>query len=64
MNIFIEKEQKEQTLTFNGTVKQLLDHIKINSEEVLVVKDSELLTEDDVLKDSDSVRILSVISGG
>lgn len=68
MKVFIEKEQKELILSFSGTVKELLSKLDINPETVIVTKligdESELLTEDVKLDDIDSVKILSIISGG
>lgn len=64
MKVFIERTEKEKILTFTGTVKDLLSKIKINPEEVLVVKGDEVLTEDDKLTNADSIKLLSVISGG
>jgi sulfur carrier protein ThiS len=64
MKVFIERTEKEKILTFTGTVKNLLTKIKINAEEVLVVKGDEVLTEDDKLINTDSIKLLSVISGG
>ena len=64
MKVFIERTEKEKILTFTGTVKDLLSKIKINPEEVLVVKGDEVLTEDDKLTNTDSIKLLSVISGG
>ena len=64
MEIFIERENKTLKKRFNGSVKKLLESLKINNEEVLVVKENQLLTEDDVLKDKDKIKIMSVVSGG
>ncbi len=64
MKVFIERTEKEKILNFTGTVKDLLSKIKINPEEVIVVKGDEVLTEDDKLTHADSIKHLSVISGG
>lgn len=64
MNIFIERTNKKITLRFSGTVKTLLKKIKLNPEEVLVVRGEEVIVEDEKLKNSDAIKILSVISGG
>jgi len=37
---------------------------KINPHTVLVSRGTELITEEDYLKDSDKIKILEVISGG
>ncbi|NQU98394.1 MoaD/ThiS family protein [Candidatus Woesearchaeota archaeon] len=64
MKIFIEKQNKNIEKKFSGKIKDLLKDLKINSDTVLVVKDKELITEEDLVSDKDSVKILSVISGG
>lgn len=64
MRIFIERKKEYIEMNFSGKVDTLLKELKINSDGVLVVKDRELITEEDILEDSDSIKILSVISGG
>ncbi|MBU0757959.1 MAG: MoaD/ThiS family protein [Nanoarchaeota archaeon] len=49
---------------FKGKVMNLLKELGINPETVVVTKDNELITEEDILDDSDEIRILSVVSGG
>ena len=64
MEIFIERLNRQLDLKFSGSVSDLLVQIKISSEECLVVRDGELLLEDELLHNSDKIRILSVVSGG
>jgi len=64
MKVFLEKEKKHKKLVFNGTTGSLLKKLKTNPESVLVIRNDELVTLDTQLKDSDSITILSVISGG
>jgi sulfur carrier protein len=64
MDIFIEKEDKKLKMKFKGTAKELLKKLDLNIETVLIVRNDELITEDDVINDKDSVKFLSVISGG
>lgn len=64
MKVFIERENKNKQIKFNGTVSQLLHQLKLNSSTVLVAKNNTLVTEGDKLSDNDEVKILSVISGG
>ena len=45
-------------------VKALLKMLEIVPETVLVIRDDELLTEDETIHDSDRVEIRPVISGG
>lgn len=46
------------------TVAQLLNRIDILPESVLVVRNGQLVTEDQFLKPEDTVKIVAVISGG
>lgn len=64
MDIFIERTNKKITLTYQGKVKGLLEHLNLNPETVLVTRNNVLVAEDQKLKNSDSIKILSVISGG
>jgi len=65
VTIFNEKEQTTEKISFSGqTVKELLSHLEINSETVLVVKNSEVITEEEILSDQDKLELLSVVSGG
>jgi len=64
MNVFLEREEKNITITFEGTVESLLAKLNINAETVLVVRDDKLLTSDRKVGGNDEVKILSVISGG
>lgn len=64
MKIFIERGKKSILLNFSGPVSQLLDQLGLLSEEYFVVRDGALLLPEDKLSDSDSIRILSVVSGG
>ncbi|MFA6889182.1 MAG: MoaD/ThiS family protein [Candidatus Woesearchaeota archaeon] len=64
MEVFIERVHKTKIVHFKGTVKELLKKMDINPVVVLVVRNNELLAEDDILKTKDNIRILSVVSGG
>ncbi|MDO8655801.1 MAG: MoaD/ThiS family protein [Nanoarchaeota archaeon] len=65
INIFIEKENRTDTVNFNKSlVSDLLKEMNINPETVIVVRDGEVITEKEILKDKDKIELLSVISGG
>ncbi len=60
-----ERTNKTEIISFKGkTVKELLGQLKINSETVLVIRNSEVITEDETLADKDQLKLLSVVSGG
>ncbi len=64
MKIFIEKENRHAVIKFSGTASKLLEKLSINPESVLVVKNNNLIAEDEKVGNDDEVKILSVISGG
>ncbi|MCM2325628.1 MAG: MoaD/ThiS family protein [Candidatus Woesearchaeota archaeon] len=64
MEISMDKPKKQLEMEFKGSVNTLLKKLGINPETVIVVRDGEILTEDDSLKDVDVIRIMSVVSGG
>ncbi|MBI2666180.1 sulfur carrier protein ThiS [Candidatus Woesearchaeota archaeon] len=60
-----ERENSLKKIVFAGTtVQELLKQLKINPETVIVVRNNEVITEDEELKDKEQIELLSVISGG
>ena len=64
MKLFNEKSGKEETISFSGTAEELFSKLKLNPEEFLVVKNDTLITLDEKISDDDSIKLLSVVSGG
>ena len=66
INVFYDKENKEKTIELanNSSVKDLLAKMKINPVTVIVSKNDNIIPEDEKLKDKDTIRLISVISGG
>jgi sulfur carrier protein len=65
ITILTERTNTTETVSFKGKkVKELLKQLNINSETVLVVRNNEVITEDETLADKDRIKLLSVISGG
>ncbi|MBW3010609.1 MoaD/ThiS family protein [Candidatus Woesearchaeota archaeon] len=65
MKIIIKKSGKQEIKQkFSGSGKDLLAKLKINPEEVLLLKNNELVDISEKLSDTDIVEILSVVSGG
>ena len=66
IKVFVEREQKEHTvkLAEQGTAKDLLEKLKINSEAVLIIKKGDVILPETPLQDKDNIKLLSVISGG
>ena len=64
MKVFIERTNKNIEIPFHGTVKALVEKLELNIETVLITKNNQLLTEEESIKNTDDIKILSVISGG
>ena len=63
INVFIERENKEEIVDVKS-IPEIFNKLKINPQTVLIVKNGELIMEDDELKNNDKIKLLSVISGG
>jgi len=63
VKVFIEKENKTKNVKAQ-TMKELLQKLNINPEEVLTIKNNELVTLETKVTEKDSIKLLSVISGG
>ncbi len=46
------------------TARDMLKKLDILPDTVLVVRDAQLITEDTILKDEDTIKLVAVISGG
>jgi sulfur carrier protein len=64
MKIVIERPRKDLDLEFEGSVEDLLSKLNVNPEEVVVSRNGELVTFDEILKNEDNIVIMSVVSGG
>ena len=63
MKVYVEKQDKLLELE-KKSIRELLDELKINPNTVIIVKNNEIVLEDEQLDDNDDIKILSVISGG
>ena len=64
MKVMLTNPRKELEVPGPTRVQQLLQRLNLIPEAYLVIRGDELVTEDVVLQDSDSIEIRSVISGG
>jgi thiamine biosynthesis protein ThiS len=60
----IVHRDKEWFLDQALTVNQMLKYLKLLPEGVLVVRNGQLIAEDQKLQPGDEVKIVSVVSGG
>ncbi len=64
VSIHVERDKKDITKDFSGTIAALLDELKINKETIVVVKNGEVVSETDKCEGDDKLKLLSVVSGG
>jgi sulfur carrier protein ThiS len=55
---------KQYEVRAGMTVRHALEKIGIELESVLATRDGELITEDEILKEGDLIKLIAVISGG
>ncbi len=64
MKIYLRQPPKDIEVTGPKRVRDLLKELHLIPEAYLVIRNDDLVTEDEVLKDSDTIEIRPVISGG
>jgi sulfur carrier protein len=55
---------KEYEVRPGMTIRHALEKIGVQSEGVLPTRNGEVLTEDEILKEGDVIKLVAVISGG
>ena len=46
------------------TLRSALEKIDVQTEAILAIRDGEMITDDDLLKEGDVIKLVAVISGG
>jgi sulfur carrier protein ThiS len=68
MKVYIEKDDRSENIKLKKsekiTGKKLLEKLKINPSSVILVKNNEVVLEDEIFENKDEIKILSVVSGG
>ena len=64
MRVRIELTGQTRTLRYTGTVAGLLRRLKLNPVTVLVARNGTIVPETAKVNDSDTIEVLSVVSGG
>jgi sulfur carrier protein ThiS len=64
VTVFLEREKRSVERDFSGTIRTLLAQLGVNVETVVVVKNGEVVSEDEKCSGKDELKLLSVISGG
>ena len=66
IKVIFEKEKSHRTVEVRReqTIESLLKEMKVNPQTVIVVKNGEVVTEQEILSDGDELKVLSVKLGG
>jgi thiamine biosynthesis protein ThiS len=66
IKIFFERDSKQKSLEIpkGQTIESLLKKLRINPQTVIVVKNGEVVPEQETLQEKDTLKILSVKLGG
>lgn len=64
MKVILRHPKREITVAGPNLVRDLLAHLEIVPESVLVIRGNELLTRSDRVEDDDTIELRPVISGG
>ena len=55
---------KEYEVRPGMTLRDCLEKIEVSPEAVLATREGELITDDEILKDGEVIKLVAVISGG
>jgi len=64
MKVVLRNPRREVELAGNRRVKDVLRELDILPETVLVIRDDELVTADQLVTDADTIELRPVMSGG
>jgi sulfur carrier protein len=64
MKVVLRNPRRELEIPAPRNVEQLLRHLEVVPESVLVIRNDTLVTRDESLADQDTVEIRPVVSGG
>jgi len=65
MKVYLEKDNKSINVDKKKiSGKALLEFLKVNPSSVILVKNDEVVLDDETFSEKDDIKILSVVSGG
>lgn len=64
MEVIFEKDDSRKEVKYSGTVRGLLKELCINPETVIIARGNDIIDLDEPVKDSESIMVISVVSGG
>ena len=60
----LKLRDQEFVVKHGMTVRDALSHNDISPESVLATREGELITDDEIIQDGDTITLIAVISGG
>lgn len=65
VKVFVERENKTYDLDINGKkIIDILNHFGFSPSRFVVLKNKEIVTEDEEINENDYIEILDAVSGG
>ncbi len=64
MSVRLKFRDKEYEVNAGMTVRDALLKIDIPPDTVLITRSGELITDDEILREGDEIKLIAVISGG
>ena len=64
MAVKLVLRDKEYEVRPGMTLRDSLMKVEVNPESVLATRDGEMLTDDEILREGEVIKLLAVISGG
>jgi sulfur carrier protein ThiS len=66
VKVFVQRLRETRVIDLkeDSRIEDLLKMLRISASEVVPVRNGVIVTEKELLKDGDEVRLLSVVSGG
>lgn len=64
MAVTIKLREKEFQVPPGSDMRHTLKKLGIMPESVLITRDGQLITDDEIIRDGDIIKLVSVISGG
>lgn len=64
MPVKLTLRDKEFEVRSGTTIRHALEKLDIQPESVIPIREGELVTDDEILKDGEHIRLVAVISGG
>ncbi|MDI3544274.1 MAG: hypothetical protein PWQ28_555 [Candidatus Woesearchaeota archaeon] len=60
----LKRENKEEELEFEGSISELLKSLSLPEGSVVVLKNGDIVTEDEIVRNEDELEIIGVGSKG